>query len=75
MDQRNVFNDCQPQTSTAKLTASGFIHPVELFKKAVVMFRSNADAIIFNGQNCIRTFLCYAQGNTFAIAVTQSIFN
>ena len=40
-----------------QFTAAGFIHPVEAFKKPVVMFRSNADTVIFDRQNCIGTEL------------------
>ena len=60
MNDSDVFDDRQSQTSTAKFTASGFIHPVEAFKKAVMMFRRNTYAIVFDSQDCIRTFLCYA---------------
>ena len=74
MNERNVFDNRQTQTRTAKFTAAGFIHPVEAFKKPVVMFRSNTYAVIFDRQNCIGTLLSYASGNVFAIAVTQSIF-
>ena len=60
MDESDVFDNRQTQTRTAKFTAAGFIHPVEAFKKPVMMFRSNADTVIFDRQNCIGTLLSYA---------------
>ena len=38
----------------------GFINPIEAFKQTVMMFRCNTYAIIFDSQDCIRIFLCYA---------------
>jgi hypothetical protein len=47
MKQSNVFDYRQSQPGTAKFTAAGFIHTVEAFKKPVMVFPSNANAVIF----------------------------
>ena len=43
------------------------------FKESIVMFQGNADAVIFDRQNCISTFLCCTQSSLLAIAVALSI--